>query len=401
MIKLRSPADSGFTSVAFAALLLALVWVHATCSQEPFSYPEGKSGRGRLAYRQGLPVLEVAGTPAEMGRQVAELALKPAVRILDYPRDFLKQVHLEMTWPLVAAATRPLLNNFPQHHRRELEGIAATIEHHRDHLIAANTMFDVLRGLGCSTLIVDGSRSATKGPLFGRNLDFPTLGYLQEYSLVTVYRPSGKRTFVSVGFPGCIGVLSGMNDAGLTLAVLEVNESKDDSRKFDFQGTPYALCFRKILEECATVDEAERLLRGMRRTTWLNLAVCDRRKAAVFEITPKTIAVRLSSAGITPCTNHFRSPQLGAATECWRYPILERTARDRPLTIRDVHRQLHRVNQGDITLQTMVFEPRALRLHLAIGPTPSSALPLQTLDVGRLLKPREEGVIPISGQVED
>ena len=46
----------------------------------------------------------------------------------------------------------------------------------RDLLIVGNTMFDVKKIGGCSTLIVEPDRSATGGPLFGRNLDFPTLG---------------------------------------------------------------------------------------------------------------------------------------------------------------------------------------------------------------------------------
>ena len=37
-------------------------------------------------------------------------------------------------------------------------------------------------------------------------------------------------------------------------------------------------------------------------------------------------------------------------------------------------------------LQTMIFEPAVLKLHLAIGKCPSSALPLQPIDLGPLLK---------------
>src|SRR5205085_6318195 len=109
-------------------------------------------------------------------------------------------------------------------------------------------------------------RSATGQPLFGRNLDYPTLGFLHEYTLVTVYRPTGKHAFVSIGFPGFIGCLSGMNDAGLTIAILEVYQTRDESPAFDAQGTPFALCFRRVLEECSTAAEAEALLRSMKRT---------------------------------------------------------------------------------------------------------------------------------------
>ena len=53
---------------------------------------------------------------------------------------------------------------------------------------------------GCSTLVVEPGRSAVKGPLFGRNLDYPTLGFLQDYTLVTIYRPRGRHAFASIGF---------------------------------------------------------------------------------------------------------------------------------------------------------------------------------------------------------
>ncbi len=46
---------------------------------------------------------------------------------------------------------------------------------------------------------------------------------------------------------------------------------------------------------------------------------------------------------------------------------------------------MHAANQGADTFQTMIFEPAALKLHLAIGSCPSSALPLEELDLKPLL----------------
>src|SRR5262249_50702446 len=155
-------------------------------------------------------------------------------------------------WPLLVNMGKGLLPHFPPDHLQELESGVKAAKLDRDLFIAANTMFDIKKVIGCSTLIVEPERSATQAPLFGRNLDFPTLGYLQEYSIVMVVRPEGKHAFAAVGFPGCIGVLSGMNDAGLTLAVLECYSANDNSLKFDAEGTPYALCFRRLLEECTT-----------------------------------------------------------------------------------------------------------------------------------------------------
>jgi hypothetical protein len=56
------------------------------------------------------------------------------------------------------------------------------------------------------------------------------------------------------------------------------------------------------------------------------------------------------------------------------------------LDLRDVSARMHAANQGADTFQTMIFEPAALKLHLAIGKCPTSALPLIELDLKPLLK---------------
>ena len=247
------------------------------------------------------------------------------------------------------------------------------------------------RGIGCSSIVVEADHSATAGPLFGRNLDFLTLGMLTKYSLVTVRRPKGKHAFVSIGFPGMFGVLTGMNDAGLSVAVHEVYASRDGATVFkpNTKGEPYTFCFRRILEECSTVAEAEKLVRAAKRTTLVSLSVCDPKNDAVLEITPKSVAVRRSSHGILACTNHFRTPELSVPIVSWcaRYQRLSEARKSGQLGIADVAKKLDEVNMRSLTVQTMIFEPATLKLHLAIGSCPSSALPMKELELKPLFKP--------------
>jgi len=261
-----------------------------------------------------------------------------------------------------------------------------------DILLAANTLPDAYRArIGCSSLIVDASRSKTGGPLFGRNLDFYALGKLHKYSLVIVYRPTGKHAFASVGFPGLLGCLSGMNDAGLALAVHESPASADGSPMFNPEGVPYGLLFRRILEECTTVEEAIKLVQSAKRTTLVNLALCDRRSHAVVEITPRTAAVRKEPDGICVCTNHFRTDELRFVTHCPRYERLIRAKQMDRLGLEEVAAKMHEANQGPLTIQTMIFEPAELRLHLSIGNTPTSARPLEKLDLAPLFRSKSTG----------
>jgi predicted choloylglycine hydrolase len=210
---------------------------------------------------------------------------------------------------------------------------------------------------------------------------------IDRYNLLVVCRPKGKHAFASVGFPGLTTVVSGMNDAGLAIATLDVYQSKDGSRIFNPEGVPLGFTYRRILEECETVDEAVALMRSVERTTWMNLAVCDRKGGVILEITPKSVEVRRSDDGLLPCTNHFRMPALAASTRCRRYDVFSALSREKQYNVATVHDALHAVNQGEMTLQTMIFEPAALRLHLAIGKPPSSALPLKVFELEKLFKP--------------
>ena len=361
---------------------------------EPFRYPAGKlPGGAELKYVNDLPVLTVSGSPEQIGAAIGGLALKPDERILSYTRDLLKADRIEMTWPLFVFGGKGMLKHFPADYRTEMDAITRASGADPDTITVANTFFDLKNTFECSALMVEGSRSATGGVLFGRNLDYPSLGYIHQHTLVTVYRPAGKHAFVSVGFPGLVGVLSGMNDAGLCLAVLEVYDAKDGEPRFDGQGIPYALCHRRLLEECTTIAEAKKLLESMPRTCLLNLAVADRTGAAVFEVTPKQVVMRPSEKGVCTCTNHFCSATVRPADftdvvdSVNRLATLDRVrAGKEKLGVEDLHKQLHAVNQGDQTLQTMVFDPENLRLHLAFGKVPASAGELHELDLAPLFK---------------
>jgi hypothetical protein len=356
-------------------------------AEDARAFHEGRSGHGELKYINDLPVLIVAGTPEEMGRQKADLTADVMKRICDYPRRLLDRSSHKDRLQRYQEMSNALVKNLPPDHRAELRAFAEVSGIDREMGVLANMLPDIYRDISCSSLIVEPSKSATGGPLFGRNLDFYTLSLLDKYSLVTIHRPKGKHAFASVGFPGLFGCLSGINDAGLSLAVHEVFLAHDGAPIFNPKGVPYTFAFRRIMEECTTVDEAEKLLRSMERTTILNLAVCDRQHCKVLEMTPKSVASRGPSDGVLACTNHFRTDELAVFTWCPRYRKLIQARPAEQLTVEDVAKKMDEVNMGRMTVQTMVFEPTALKLHLAIGACPSSALPMKTLDLAPLFSP--------------
>jgi predicted choloylglycine hydrolase len=377
----------GVWALAFFLLSACLF----AASSDPFHYEEKSLGPAEIKYVAGVPVLFVQGSPEEIGDQIARVAASQTPQLFHYPRDVLRLVGLEAAWPVLLATGKRMAPQFPADYRREIDAmVQAGLD--RDLLIVANTMFDIKKLVGCSSLLVSRELSHTGGPLLGRNLDFPSCGYLHQYSLVTIYRPNGKRAFASIGFPGAVGCLSGINDAGLALAVHEVYTAGDGSPRFDPEGVPYAMCFRRLLEECATVAEAVDLLKSMKRSTMMDLVICDRQGGAVLEVTPKNVIVRPPHQGLAECTNHFLSAEVKPEKQenvyltLDRFRTLEQARKLDKIGTKEIQKYLHEANLGEHTLQTMIFEPAAMKLHLAFGSCPSSALPMKTLDLERFLK---------------
>jgi isopenicillin-N N-acyltransferase like protein len=370
----------------FGCLLMALLFVPATLAGEK-RLPEAKSGKGELRYVSGVPVLTLEGTPQEIGTQFGELALRPAKEpLLGRVDSYMKQVGWEKEFPTMVRFAPVVFGSFPKHNQVELETAAKTAGVDKNLLTALNAIPDFAKMGGCSTLVVGPARSTTGGPLFGRLLDWPPFEELPEYTAVIVFRSPGKHALAAVTLPVLLGVLSGMNDAGLALSINEITAAKDGSKSPNLNGVPMLFLFRKILEECATVEEAEKVLKAHPRTTWFCLTVCDAKGGCVFEVTPRNVVRRDGVNDCCCCTNHFRTDKLCVTTKCPRYARLEAVQKaDGKLGVTEVARALDSVNQGPSTIQCMVFEPKDRVLHLSYGGGKSAtAKPLTKLDLGPL-----------------
>jgi hypothetical protein len=345
---------------------------------------------GQLKYIQGIPVLFLQGTPEEIGTQHGGLLAELAKPLIDLPRIIKGP---EATSPTAMRVGRAMFQRAPERYRRELDAAANAArldEDGREALLLLNAPGKSAPNLWCSCLLVEPQRSAEGQMLFGYNLDFRSFGCLDRLSLVAVYRPEGRHAFATVTWPAYLGIASGINDAGLALATNSSGEPKDHAPRFSPDGMPQKLLYRRILEECATIEEAEKLLRSSKRTSSHLLVACDTRRAVVFEILPGKMVTRSAEDHLLACTNHFRTPELAVPRrmrECGRYQTLQKYwRREEPFAWTDVAQAMREVGVSS-TLQTMIFEPESLRLRLAIGADPpATARPLITLNLKELFQ---------------
>lgn len=234
----------------------------------------------------GVRVVVLSGSPFEMGRQHGEL-LRQEVRasvsrVLGYFRQYLKipwvrswlvNWWLDYPWrdaqPFVAS---DLLEEL----RGLAEGSGVPLrELYRLHAVPDRTY-------SCANLAAWGRITSGGRLIHMRNLDWNIEVGIQEAATVFVMRPNGKRAFVNIGWAGFIGVLTGVNDAQLSIGQIGA-ETVDAT----FRGEPMTFLMRRILEEAGTLDEAVALILQAKRTVGVNYVVADARapRGVVVETT--------------------------------------------------------------------------------------------------------------------
>jgi hypothetical protein len=365
--------------------LLVLPALGAQEAKSKRTFPEAKSGPGKLQYVGPIPVATLSGKPEEIGQQYAELVLNPTKILVTEKLDrYMEKMGWAKSFPGMVKSAGLLRFSIYQDHNTEVKALAEHTKLERNLLYALNAVPDLGKPGGCSTIIVEPGRSETGNLLFGRNLDWPAYENLPDYTLVAVFKPQGKFAFATVTFPILSGSLSGMNQHGLSIAINQITASKDGSSGMDLSGTPMLFIFRKLLEECKDVEAAVTLIKKQKVITWFCVTIADAKTGCVLEVTPKNVIRRDGVSQVCCCTNHFRTDELSVAKKCDRYPKLEKYQQgETKYNLATVAKALDEVNQGSSTQHAMIFEPKTRHLHLSIGDAKESATkkPLTKIDL--------------------
>lgn len=210
--------------------------------------------------------------------------------------------------------------------RDEIRGLAAGAGIPFKTIVTANAFPDIAeltnRPFACSTLTIAPSRSAGGARLAFRNLDYGLSSSLRKAWRPVIFARPGKRRVLGIEVPGFVGILTGINDAGVMMSRMT---SYNDDKTAD--GIPTTLLFREVLESASSVEEAIALFTREKRTVASNVMITDARDAAVLEVSATKYAVRRpGSPGTLYSANHFVTPEMAdpkhEADERW--PHLQR-----------------------------------------------------------------------------
>lgn len=277
-----------------------------------------------LLREPGLQVIRLSGSPAAMGQAHGRLLGSQMHRLRREFLLYLGQLSLGIgALPLylliciLAWRFRPLI---PPSFWEEMQAVAQGAAIHVSFILFINVMDDLLNNIPrCSTFAARLQASAPTTFILARNLDHPLFAKTMcRYNTVLVFLPTDGQPFVSIGWPGYIGVCTGMNRSQVALGQLTAATSD-----VSLAGVPAALRNRLALQYHHTVLEAAARIASLPGTLGANLILASPRETLLLELSAHHRQVRLPQDGILTATNHYQSPGMepwqGAA---FRRPLL-------------------------------------------------------------------------------
>src|SRR5262249_47857984 len=156
-------------------------------------------------------------------------------------------IHSSVERFIALSAAQGFSAKLSANHREEVTALAGECQMEPREAMLGQCFLDLMPMVACSTVALSADASPDGVARLGRNLDFPSFGIAEKYTTLFVYHPQDKYAFVSIGWPGMIGVLSGMNEHGLTIANMEVTRAPRLPHAM-----PYTLLYRTLLEQCRT-----------------------------------------------------------------------------------------------------------------------------------------------------
>ena len=273
--------------------------------------------------KQGLWELYVAGDPLEIGlisgRLSQELIYKQEAVLFNRIHDLVpSEAQQKFLRKFLSWYNRKMYKHIPEAYKSELYGISrymsndynaiATPYLRASYLHAAHDISHALNDLalvGCTSFAAWDEKTEDGQLLIGRNFDFYAGDDFAKEKVVSFINPDKGYKFMSMSWSGFIGVVSGMNEKGLTVTI---NAGK--SKIPWVAKTPISIVTREILQYAATIEEAIAIAK--KREVFVSEAImvgsAIDRKAVLIEVSPKNFDVyEVENSDALICSNHFQS----------------------------------------------------------------------------------------------
>jgi predicted choloylglycine hydrolase len=367
--------------------------------------------------RSGLYELYVEGAPFERGVVNGQLCRELVQKQEDYFSEQINRMipspfYLHFLKYFVGWFNRDLDKHITEEYKEEIYGISQSASDHYQYIgtnyqrilnyHAAHDIGHALQNLalvGCTSFGTWDAASADSTMIIGRNFDFYVGDKFAENKIVAFVNPDssagaegkGGYKFMSITWAGFIGVVSGMNEKGLTVTINAAKSSIPSG-----SATPVSLVAREILQYAQNIQEALAIAKKRKMFVSESFLVgsAEDNRAVTIEKTPDSVEVYDPKDDFIVCTNHFQSKGLGhskpneeqmkGSASVYRYQrlmeLLQANGKNTVQKTVDILRDRRGLHNADIGLgnekaidqliahHAVIFEPEKLRVWVSTAP---------------------------------
>ncbi|WP_298538843.1 C45 family autoproteolytic acyltransferase/hydolase [uncultured Aquimarina sp.] len=273
--------------------------------------------------KQGLWEMYLEGKPLERGIAAGSLG-RELIKIQE--DAFIGKItelipsegYLRFLSKIIAWYNRKLHLNVPEEFKTEIYGVSRYASNDYNdfaepyvRMLYAHGAHDIGHALqdlmlvGCTSFAAWDDKTTDGKLLIGRNFDFYAGDDFSKEKLVTFMNPSEGYKFMTYGWAGMMGALSGMNEEGLTITI---NAGK--SKIPLVAKTPISILTREILQYASTIEEAIEIAK--KREVFVSESImigsAKDKRAALIEVSPNNFGVyNVQNTNQLVCSNHFQS----------------------------------------------------------------------------------------------
>ena len=275
--------------------------------------------------KYGLWEMYVEGSSFErgvvMGKLSKELIYKQESAFVDEINKIVpSSIYLYGLKLFVAWFNRDLNYYVNDEYKKEIFGVSESASGEFDYIAsnyqrilnyhAAHDIGHALQGMnfvGCTSFSVWASKSSGDDLIVGRNFDFYVGDEFAKNKIVCFMKPSNGYKFMMVTWGGMIGVVSGMNEKGLTVT-LNAAKSKIPMSA----ATPISIIAREILQYSGNIKEAFNIAKKRKSFVSESIMVgsLNDNKTVLIEKTPYKTSLFYSNTNYIICSNHYQSKDL-------------------------------------------------------------------------------------------
>jgi hypothetical protein len=316
------------------------------------------------------------------------------------PSDF----YLHFLKYFVGWFNRNLADNITEEYKEEIYGVSQSASDKYDYIgnnyqrmlnyHAAHDIGHALQNMalvGCTSFGTWGALSQDSTLIIGRNFDFYISDDFAKEKIISFCNPSQGYKFMYVTWGGFTGVVSGMNEKGITVTI---NAAKSDIPSGS--ATPVSLVAKEIVQYAKNIDEAIAIAKKRKMfvsESFLIGSAADK-KAVVIEKTPDSLDIYDTQKDFITCANHFQGPELSKlksnieqmdqSASLYRYnrlsQLLQSNGKNTVEKTIAILRDHEGMNNKDIGLgnekalnqfiahHSIVFEPEKLKVWISTSP---------------------------------